>query len=79
MLVIDDDAAVREAMRGQLQQWGLHVVQAADEAAAWAAFADPAALPDVVLADLRLAVRVMPEDLAVDSDPVLLELSLIHI
>jgi signal transduction histidine kinase/CheY-like chemotaxis protein len=58
VLVIDDDAAVREAMRGQLRQWGLHVVQAADEASAWAAFADPAALPDAVLVDLRLASGV---------------------
>jgi signal transduction histidine kinase len=64
VLVIDDDAAVREAMRGQLQQWGLHVVQAADEAAAWAAFADPAALPDVVLADLRLSSGVSGLQLA---------------
>jgi signal transduction histidine kinase len=54
VLVIDDDAAVREAMRGQLQQWGLQVLQAADEDAAWAAFANPAAPPHAVLADLRL-------------------------
>lgn len=55
VLVIDDDPAVREAMRGQLKQWGLEVLQAADEAQAWAAFADPAVAPHVVLADLRLA------------------------
>jgi CheY-like chemotaxis protein/anti-sigma regulatory factor (Ser/Thr protein kinase) len=55
VLVIDDDAAVREAMRGQLQLWGLQVVLAADEAQAWHAFDDPAGAPAAVLCDLRLA------------------------
>ena len=64
VLVIDDDASVREAMRGQLHQWGLVVTLAADEDAAWAAFADPATLPHAVLADLRLADGVSGLDLA---------------
>ncbi len=64
VLVIDDDPAVREAMRGQLRQWGMDVLQAADEAGAWAAFADPAAAPQAVLADLRLAAGVSGLDLA---------------
>ncbi len=64
VLVIDDDAAVREAMRGQLTQWGLEVAQAADEATAWTAFENPAALPHAVLADLRLANGVSGLQLA---------------
>ncbi len=64
VLVIDDDNSVREAMDGQLRQWGLDVMQAADEATAWAAFADPTALPHAVLADLRLAGGVSGLELA---------------
>ncbi len=64
VLVIDEDAAVREAMRGQLQQWGLQVLLAADETAAWAAFENPAAQPHAVLADLRLANGVSGLQLA---------------
>lgn len=54
VLVIDDDAAVREAMRGQLASWGLQVMLAADAAQAWQAFDDVAGGPDAVLCDLRL-------------------------
>lgn len=64
VLVIDDSPAVRDAMRGPLQQWGLQVAQAADEAAAWAAWANPAAMPHAVLADLRLANGVSGLQLA---------------
>lgn len=39
-------------------------MQAADEAAAWAAFADSATLPHAVLADLRLAGGVSGLELA---------------
>jgi DNA-binding response OmpR family regulator len=64
VLVIDDDAAVREAMRGQLHQWGLEVTLAADEAGAWRAFDNPARLPHAVLVDLRLANGVSGLQLA---------------
>lgn len=57
-------AAVREAMRGQLQQWGLQVVLAHDEASVWAVFGDAAALPHAVLVDLRLANSVSGLELA---------------
>jgi signal transduction histidine kinase len=54
VLVIDDDAAIREAVRGQLAQWGCDVLLAADGDAALAAVrAD--GTPDLVIADLRLA------------------------
>jgi DNA-binding response OmpR family regulator len=64
VLVIDDDAAVREAMRGQLSQWGLEVTLAADEAGARSAFDNPARRPHAVLADLRLANDVSGLQLA---------------
>lgn len=64
VLVIDDDAAVREAMRGQLKLWGMEVLLAADEAGAWKAFENPATLPHAVLADLRLANQVSGLELA---------------
>jgi DNA-binding NtrC family response regulator len=57
VLVIDDDAAVREAMRGQLAVWGLQVMLAADAAQARQAFQDAVGGPDAVLCDLRLGAR----------------------
>lgn len=54
VLVIDDDAPVREAMRGQLASWGCNVQLAANGAQAQAAVKTHGA-PDLVLADLRLA------------------------
>jgi signal transduction histidine kinase len=53
VLVVDDDAAVREATRGQLAQWGCEVTVAADGAQALARQA--AGAPEIVLTDLRLA------------------------
>jgi signal transduction histidine kinase/ActR/RegA family two-component response regulator len=54
VLVIDDDAAVREAMRLQLAAWGITAWLAADAAQALAIVARDGS-PDAVLADLRLA------------------------
>jgi signal transduction histidine kinase/CheY-like chemotaxis protein len=54
VLVVDDDAVVCEAVRGQLAQWGCTVRTAASAAQAMAAFGTPA-WPDLVIADLRLA------------------------
>jgi signal transduction histidine kinase/ActR/RegA family two-component response regulator len=54
VLVIDDDAAVREAMRLQLAAWGITAWLAADAAQALAIVAQHGS-PDAVLADLRLA------------------------
>ena len=62
VLIIDDDDAVREAVRGQLQQWGMKVLLAADEAAAFAAF-EQSAPPHAVLCDLRLAEGLSGLDL----------------
>ncbi len=53
VLIVDDDAAVREATRGQLAQWGCEVLVAADGAQALARQA--AGAPEIVLTDLRLA------------------------
>jgi signal transduction histidine kinase len=63
VLVIDDDAAVRQAMRGQLQQWGVVVQVVADEAQALAALVQ-SAVPEAILCDLRLADGVSGLDLA---------------
>ncbi len=52
VLVVDDDAAVREAMRGQLEQWGCQVRLAASAAGALDAFA--ASPPHLAIVDLRL-------------------------
>jgi signal transduction histidine kinase len=52
VLVVDDDAAVREAMRGQLGQWGCQVRLAASAAEALHAFA--ASPPHLAIVDLRL-------------------------
>ncbi len=52
VLVVDDDSASRDAMRGLLERWGCSVTTAADRAAAIAAAA--AAAPDAVICDLRL-------------------------
>lgn len=54
VLVVDDEAAVREATRGQLAQWGLQVSVAATAGEALARMAQTP-MPEVVLSDLRLA------------------------
>ena len=54
ILVIEDDAAVQEAMRGLLADWGcdVRVVSSAEEALAW--LRRDAHRPDVIIADYRL-------------------------
>jgi signal transduction histidine kinase/ActR/RegA family two-component response regulator len=53
ILVIDDEAAVREATARLLTQWGCSVVTAADSESAARAFDD--APPDAMIVDFRLA------------------------
>jgi CheY-like chemotaxis protein len=52
ILVIDDEAAIRDGLELLLTQWGSQVRCAADHASAMAAAAE--GRPDLVLADLRL-------------------------
>jgi signal transduction histidine kinase len=52
ILVIDDEAAIRDGLEMLLNQWGCQVRTAADHAGAMAAAAQ--GRPDLVLADLRL-------------------------
>jgi signal transduction histidine kinase/CheY-like chemotaxis protein len=55
VLVIDDDAAIREAMRGQLRHWGCEVRVADGETSALLA-ASELNYPELVITDLRLNV-----------------------
>jgi signal transduction histidine kinase/CheY-like chemotaxis protein len=54
VLVIDDDAEVREAMRTLLEDWGCRVWLAADEAGALAQLESGEELPHAVVVDFRL-------------------------
>jgi signal transduction histidine kinase len=54
VIVIDDDAMVREGMRGLLQSWGCHVVVAGNDHAALAALAGLHERPDLIISDYRL-------------------------
>ncbi len=54
VLVIDDEASVREAMQVLLGGWGCDVIAASSEDGAIAALERREAVPDVVLADYRL-------------------------
>jgi len=54
LLVVDDDALVREAMASLLRQWGCEVALAANTEEAAAAFNRSDRLPDAVLCDYRL-------------------------
>jgi signal transduction histidine kinase/CheY-like chemotaxis protein len=55
IVVIDDDALVRDGMRGILQGWGCEVETAASGAAALARLAADGARPDLIISDSRLA------------------------
>jgi signal transduction histidine kinase/CheY-like chemotaxis protein len=55
IMVIDDDALVRDGMRGILQDWGSQVETAASGAAALARLAQDGAVPDLIISDSRLA------------------------
>ena len=57
VVVIDDDAAVREGMRGQLVSWGCRVIVAASDDAALAALTQSSTMPDLIISDYRLANR----------------------
>lgn len=54
VLVLDDDAAVRVAMRSMLERWGCEVSTAASHEEAEALFAQPARLPELLIVDYRL-------------------------
>ncbi|MCB1686258.1 MAG: response regulator, partial [Pseudomonadales bacterium] len=54
ILVIEDEAAIREAMRTLLSSWDCRVLLAEDLAGALAAIAQTDAIPDVIVADYRL-------------------------
>ena len=54
IVVIDDDEAVLESMRGTLEKWGCTVLAAASTAAAIDALAARGAHPDLIVSDCRL-------------------------
>jgi two-component system, sensor histidine kinase len=53
--VVDDEAAVIDAMRTWFAQWGAHVIGIASGDAALAALAESGGRPDLIVADYRLA------------------------
>jgi signal transduction histidine kinase/CheY-like chemotaxis protein len=55
IVVIDDDAAVRESTRGLLQRWGCRVATAACEDTVLARLAELGGTPDLIICDYRLA------------------------
>jgi signal transduction histidine kinase len=55
VVVIDDDALVRDAMRGLLRHWGCRVVAAESERAAQASLAGKDRRPDLIISDYGLA------------------------
>jgi DNA-binding response OmpR family regulator len=54
VLVIEDDADLREAIAGEIADAGNDVRTACDGAAAWEALSAPVWLPDVILLDLMM-------------------------
>ncbi len=54
VLIVDDDALVRDAMRSLLMQWGCEVVDAADGEEAVVALERLDRLPDALICDYRL-------------------------
>lgn len=54
VLVLDDDAAVRVAMRSMLERWGCEVSTAASHEEAEALFTQPGRLPELLIVDYRL-------------------------
>ncbi len=58
VLIIDDDAMVRDALRLMLSDWGHHVIDAGSAEEAIERLKGQPRLPDVVLADYRLRNNV---------------------
>lgn len=54
VLVVDDEAMVREGMRGLLTGWGCHVVTAASGEEALARLEEHERIPDLIISDYRL-------------------------
>ncbi|NHT19132.1 response regulator [Cellulomonas sp. IC4_254] len=70
VLVVDDEEPSRVVLRGLLADAAAEVLEARDGAEALAALAPPAALPDVVLLDVRMPGTDGPATLAaLRSDP----------
>lgn len=55
IVVMDDDALVREGMRGILSSWGCRVVTAASDKDALTQLIDGETQPDLIISDYRLA------------------------
>jgi signal transduction histidine kinase len=55
IIVMDDDALVRDGMRGILSGWGCRVVAAASDKEALAQLSNGVARPDLIISDYRLA------------------------
>lgn len=54
VLVVDDEAMVRESMRGLLASWGCHVVAAGSGEEALARLSEHDRMPDLIISDYRL-------------------------
>lgn len=54
VLVVDDEAMVREGMRGLLASWGCHVLTAASGEEALARLEEHERMPDLIISDYRL-------------------------
>jgi CheY-like chemotaxis protein/two-component sensor histidine kinase len=54
VLVVDDEAMVREGMRGLLAGWGCHVMAAASGEEALARLGEYERIPDLIISDYRL-------------------------
>lgn len=54
IVVIDDEASIRDGMRSLLEQWGYHVISAADEEEALNLLQQQSRTPDGIIADYRL-------------------------
>jgi signal transduction histidine kinase/CheY-like chemotaxis protein len=54
VLVVDDEAMVREGMRGLLAGWGCHVVTAGSGEEAMARLEEHERMPDLIISDYRL-------------------------
>ena len=66
VVIIDDEEDVRVALRGLLEEWGCHVLNASGADEAKEKLADLETVPDVIIADYRLRAHTLGTD-AIDS------------